>query len=696
MFASVVMVDWSGGNDRGARPKRDAIWIGEAGQAPLYVRNRGVAEAWLIDRIERAKGAQDRLLIGFDFPFGFPAGLARAVTGRDDPFALWAWLEARVQDAQDRNNRWHVAAEMNACLPGIGPFWGNGGKTDVPNLPRKGRMRQGHGLPERRRAETLARGAFPVWQLAGAGSVGSQTLMGLPVLQRLRRRFGDLLSIWPFEPATAPVVIAEIWPSLLSDAVKAVSAPDDIRDAVQVRMMSAAFAALPDEVLAKMLAVTDAEEGWILGLGFEDTLRDAVLRPAPPPLSDDCFALPPGVAWTPVADALDRLRAALRPVVGVTSVPLSGALGRILAEDIMALRAHPPTPNAAVDGYGFAHASTGAGEVCLPLMPGRAAAGQPFSGTVPHGSALRILTGAALPDGVDTVVLEEDCTVTPAAVAFQGTIRAGANTRKAGEDMVKGAPVVQAGQRLRPPDLGLLSATGHSAVPVYRRLRVGVLSTGDEILEAGRAGDGMPDANRPMLLSLIEAWGYDPVDLGIAQDRRDAVRAALDKGSAGADAILTSGGASAGDEDHISALLKAEGTLSDWRIALKPGRPLALAMWGGCPVFGLPGNPVAALVCTLIFARPALAVLAGGQWLEPLRLRVPAAFAKRKKPGRNEYLRARLTGDGRAEVFASEGSGRISGLAWAEGLVEFGPDACEIAPGDPVTYLPYAGFGISI
>jgi molybdopterin molybdotransferase len=183
----------------------------------------------------------------------------------------------------------------------------------------------------------------------------------------------------------------------------------------------------------------------------------------------------------------------------------------------------------------------------------------------------------------------------------------------------------------------------------------------------------------------------EPVDLGRAADTRGAVQEALDLGAGQCDAILTSGGASAGDEDHVSALLAETGSLANWRIALKPGRPLALGVWLGVPVFGLPGNPVAALVCTLIFARPALSLLAGAGWQEPQGFDVPAGFSKRKKAGRREYLRARIR-DGRAEVFKSEGSGRISGLSWAEGLVELPDAAIEIAPGDRVRYLPFGLF----
>lgn len=417
----------------------------------------------------------------------------------------------------------------------------------------------------------------------------------------------------------------------------------------------------------------------------------------PPRLRDDCFAMPQGVAWVPVHEALARLREALEPVTGQQTLPVASAAGRILAAACLARRPNPPAANAAVDGYGFAHAATGDGVQRLPLLPGRAAAGQPYPGAVPPGSALRILTGAILPPGVDTVVLDEDTATDGEIVAFDGPVKPRANTRRAGEDVAAGAEVLAAGHRLRPPDLALLTALGLDRVRVHRPLRVAVLSTGDELV-ADAATQAVPhqifDANRPMLLSVITGWGHVPVDLGLAPDDAGAIAERLDRGAAEADAIVASGGASAGDEDHVARLLRTQGRLSSWRIALKPGRPLALAMWRGVPVFGLPGNPVAALVCALIFARPALSVLAGGGWIEPQAFTVEAGFSKRKKPGRREFLRARIGADGRAEVFASEGSGRISGLVWATGLVELPDGAADIRPGAPVRFLPYAGFGI--
>ncbi len=413
-----------------------------------------------------------------------------------------------------------------------------------------------------------------------------------------------------------------------------------------------------------------------------------------PPLKNDCFALPPGVDWAPVDDALALLHDRLHPVVGKSSVGLDQALGRILAADVIAPRHHPPLPNTAVDGYGFAGALP-AGPHALPLVSGRAAAGVRFDGTVPDGAAIRILTGAALPHGVTTVVLQEDVTVDADTIHVNGPIKDGANTRKAGEDMVAGQVILAAGRTITPADVGVLATVGVDQVQVFDRLRVAILSTGDELLAAGQPAQPgqIYDANRPMLAAMVRQLGHDVVDMGIQPDDPKTIRAALDDAAARADVVLTSGGASAGDEDHISAALNDAGAMALWRIAIKPGRPLALGMWQGTPVFGLPGNPVAAFVCTAIFARPALSYLGGADFAEAPAITVPAAFSKRKKPGRREYLRARLV-DGRAEVFASEGSGRISGLSWATGLVELPDGALEVAPGTPVRFIPFTALGI--
>ncbi|SFA99843.1 molybdopterin molybdotransferase [Poseidonocella pacifica] len=428
----------------------------------------------------------------------------------------------------------------------------------------------------------------------------------------------------------------------------------------------------------------------------EEASRSAAQQhPQPPPLRNDCFALPPGVDWTPVDDALSLLKQRLHPITGIEALSLAEAEGRVLAAPVTALRANPPHANSAVDGYGFAGGVPDEAPVSLPLMEGRSAAGVPYEGEVPPEHAIRVLTGASLPVGVDTVVLDEDVVVGAGQVAFRGPLKRGANTRKAGEDVQESATLLPAGRRLTPADLAYLASGGVAEVPAFRRLRVAVISTGDELVEAGSpaASGQIFDANRPMLLAMVRRFGFEALDLGRMPDDRAAIAAAFDRGAAGADVILTSGGASAGDEDHVSALLRERGAMQEWRIALKPGRPLALGMWHETPVFGLPGNPVAALVCTLVFARPAMERLAGGNWLDPVGFDVPAAFEKRKKPGRREYLRARIR-DGRAEVFPSEGSGRISSLSWAEGLVEIADGARHINPGDPVRFLPYGSFGL--
>lgn len=687
LFHSFVMVDWSGGNDTGLRPRKDAIWAclarGGAVQEPVYLRNRTEAECWLSDLIRNELDAGRRLFIGFDFPFGYPTGFARALTGTDDPLKLWEWFEARIEDTPTSNNRFDLAGQINRQFGGNGPFWMNGLRRDIDGLPRR-KQAYNNPFPDRRRVETLAKGSFTCWQMAGAGSVGGQVMMGLPVLSRLRCAFVGQVAVWPFELLDKPVAFVEIWPSLNLGRC-----PEGrIKDAWQVEQVALTLSALTDQELQSQLNVSAAEEGWILGVPQD--------KPdiAPPPLRNDCFALPAGVNWTPVDEALALLRDRLGPVTPAERIALTNACGRILAEDLVAIRSNPPEVNTAVDGYGFAGAVAAEAQV-LPLIEGRAAAGMPFGGEVPAGHALRVLTGAALPVGIDTVILEEDVTLQDGHIAFRGPLKHGANTRRAGEDVEAGELALGAGRKLTPADLALLSAIGISEAHVRKPLRVAVVSTGDELAEPGDTVNPgqIFDANRPMLLSMVARMGFIPVDMGRVADDRDQLRSRLDAAAQQADVILTSGGASAGDEDHVSALLRDAGAMQEWRIALKPGRPLALGLWQGAPVFGLPGNPVAALVCTLIFARPALGLMSGEGWSAPQGFNVPAAFEKRKKPGRREYLRARIRDD-RAEVFHSEGSGRISGLSWAEGLVEIGDGARHIKPGDPVRFFPFGSFGL--
>ncbi|MEO1238775.1 MAG: molybdopterin-binding protein [Pseudomonadota bacterium] len=712
MFDTVIVVDWSAGEAKTNRPQKDAIWIGHAryGKSldPIYCKSRQVAEEALSGLFGAEIAAGRRVLAAFDFPFGYPAGFAARVTGSDDPLRLWSWLEPRMKDdAEGRNNRFALAEKINAGFRAPGPYWGKPWQWDdrFPELPRTkidagvsfepfGEWRACEEFIKSKTGKTTS----SCFQLYGNPTVGGQLLTGLPVLERLRRRFRA--KVWPFEATQgAALVFAEIWPSLIEPAVAA--ANDTIRDRAQVTLLAQALGNVPQDRLSALMDVIEAAqtEGWILGAGAEEELLAILARTskpvelAPPPLQNDCFAMPPGVDWTPVDVALTRLQDRLHRVVAAETVSVWNAGGRILAEDVRAVRSHPPAANAAVDGYGFAHKTIGQGDQTLPLVSGRAAAGAPYAGAVPEGKAVRILTGALLPAGVDTVVLEEDCATDGTKIAFRGPLKPGSNTRAAGEDLAAGDLAMTAGTRLTPGSIATLAATGIGDVPVYRPLRVGVMSTGDEVVAPGSTPDPARtyDANRPMLLALLAKWGMAPVDLGHVGDDAASLAIRFDQAASTCDAILTSGGASAGDEDHVAALLGHAGTRADWRIALKPGRPLVLGLWNETPVFGLPGNPVAALVCTLIFARPAFGVLSGEGWTEPDAYCVPAAFSKSKKPGRREYLRARLR-NGAAEVFASEGSGRVSGLAWASGLVELPDEAIEITPGTPVTYLPFSGF----
>jgi molybdopterin molybdotransferase len=698
-FDRIIIVDWSASKSPSPKkPSADAIWIAvhQAGTTTCtYHRTRLDAVTALCAQFDDALALGQRVMAGFDFPFGYPAGFAHAVTGRADPLSLWAELAARIVDGADNaNNRFDVACGLNRMFPGVGPFWGCPQAQSDADLPAKGSLRHGHGMAERRKVEEVIPSAQPCWKLYTTGSVGSQALLGIARLQALRVRYGAALSVSPFQAPDTPIVLAEVYPSLLAKDVAARQGMDEIKDRAQVRILADAFAGLPPDTLTTLLHEGDPEEGWILGLGHEDVLRAALGAAPPPPLKNDCFALPPGIEWTPVDVALRDLQSRLGPVVGSQTVPVASALGRILAADVTAVRAHPPLPNTAVDGYGFA-GTRGAGVHSLPLLDVQMTAGRSPDFVVPDGHAVRILTGAALPDGVDTVVLQEDVTRGEDTIAFHGPVKGGANTRAAGEDVEAGAVIALVGRVLTPADLAVLSAVGVNDVAVRTALRVGVLSTGDELVAPGdtAAPGQIFDANRPMLLGLIARMGHVPVDLGHVRDDRAALAARLDWAAGEADVILTSGGASSGDEDHVSALLNEAGAMALWRIAIKPGRPLALGLWQDTPVFGLPGNPVAAMVCTLVFAAPALSQMAGSEWRVPQGFDVPAAFEKRKKAGRREYLRARMRA-GQVEIFASEGSGRISGLSWAEGLVALPDEALHVQPGDLVRYIPWAGFGI--
>ena len=281
-WETILMVDWSGGKDTGRRPRKDAIWAavarrGEPAIPRVYLRNRAVAGEWLADLLDAELRAGRRVLAGFDFPFGYPAGFAERLTGRSDPLAVWGWMADHLEDAPGGNNRFELAGRINGMFPGVGPFWFNASAREIPHLPRKGRARDGHGMAERRAVEMRAKGSFTCWQMGGAGAVGSQVMTGMAALEQLRRAFPGQVAVWPFEPLDRQVAFVEVWPSLLDAAVKAATREGDIRDAVQVRVLARAVAeAARDGRLGALLDAVPAEarreEGWILGVGAEAAL----------------------------------------------------------------------------------------------------------------------------------------------------------------------------------------------------------------------------------------------------------------------------------------------------------------------------------------------------------------------------------------------------------------------------------------
>jgi molybdopterin molybdotransferase len=411
-------------------------------------------------------------------------------------------------------------------------------------------------------------------------------------------------------------------------------------------------------------------------------------------LSDDCFAF--GGELLTGAAALELLRGRLVTVPAVERAALAEAAGRILAAPLVAARDLPPNDNAAVDGFAVAHADLAAEGPSTLRIGGRVAAGHPLGRKALPGEAIRIFTGAPMPEGLDTVFMQEDCTALDGTVRLPPGLRAGANRRRAGEDVKAGAVAIPAGARLRPQELGLAAALGHTDLPVYCRLRVALLSTGDELGEPGTplAPGAIYDANRHALRALLQGLGCRVTDLGILRDRFALIRDALAAAAQSHDLVLSSGGMSTGDEDHVKAAVEALGQLHFWRLAIKPGRPVALGQIGRTPFMGLPGNPVAVMVTFLTLARPLILRLAGASMAEPLSFRIAAGFEYRKKEGRREYIRARLVpgpaGETIAEKFPRDGAGILSSMVQSDGLVVLGEGVTRVGRGDPVDFLPFS------
>lgn len=414
-----------------------------------------------------------------------------------------------------------------------------------------------------------------------------------------------------------------------------------------------------------------------------------------PPPADGCYA---AAALEDVDSAFRRIVAGVGAVAGTELLPPAAALGRVAAEDVRTAVSLPPFDHSAVDGYGL-RAADAAREWSRLRLAGRVRAGAAGTGRATGpGEAVRLLTGAAVPPGIAAVVFEERCRLSDGTVAVAGPVPLGANIRREGEDVARGEVVVDAGTVLDARHLALLAAAGVARARVARRVRVAVLSNGDELREPGESLDPgtIHDSNRPMLLALLARPWVEPIDAGLHRDDRDALAGTLDAAAAGADAVVCSGGASGSDADHVLAAIRARGgEACGVRLALKPGKPLVAGRLRGTPILGLPGNPVAAMVNFLLFGRPLLLALAGAAAARPAGEAAVAAEPMSHAAGRREFLPARVVGrepDGRARLakLGRGGSARLRPLALADGLAEVAPDRAEVAAGDALRFHAFA------
>jgi len=416
-------------------------------------------------------------------------------------------------------------------------------------------------------------------------------------------------------------------------------------------------------------------------------------------LSDDCFAF--NGPLLPVADAERLIVERVAPVEGTETTALRDAVGRVLAEGIIAPVDVPPFDNSAVDGYAVRAADLqAAGETRLAIVD-RVTAGRAADHALKTGEAIRIFTGAPVPAGADTVFMQEDCRVEGGAVIVPSGLKLGANRRLAGEDMRAGAVALPAGRRLAVQHVALAAALGLTALKVRRRVRVALFSTGDEIVEPGaklpRAA--LYDSNRYLLAGLIARLGAEVTDLGILGDDPLELARAIGAAAQSHDLVLTSGGVSTGEADHVRSAIESIGRIVFWRMAIKPGRPVAMGVLparggDGAAFVGLPGNPVAVFVTFVRVVRPLLLRLAGALPEPLLAMPARAAFAYKKRKGRREYVRVSLrpAADGTIEVFkhAQDGAGVITSLTETDGLAELAEDVTSVEPGATIGFLSYA------
>ncbi len=423
----------------------------------------------------------------------------------------------------------------------------------------------------------------------------------------------------------------------------------------------------------------------------------------------------------PVAQAQEFIARLVPRVTAVESVAIRASLGRVLARDIVSGIDVPANDNSAMDGYALRGADLSADQPSTLHIAGTGLAGQPFSGEVPAGHCIHITTGAVMPHGLDTVVPQEftatagsDRVIIPA-----GIVKTGDNRRLAGEDLARGDAALKAGRLLSPADLGMLASLGQAEVPVLRRLRVAFFSTGDELRSIGEPLDEgcVYDSNRYTIFGMLQRLGVEVLDLGVVRDDPAALEAAFREAAACADAVITSGGVSVGEADYTKKIMASLGEVLFWRIAMRPGRPMAIGRIGGrsndrriggqaaegrigggshpAILFGLPGNPVAVMVTFYAFVRDALLAMAGATPAPLPLLRAASVEPIRKKPGRTEYQRGVVSraGDGRWQVriTGSQGSGILRSMSVANGLVLLHHGQGHVAAGEEVDVIPFDG-----
>jgi molybdopterin molybdotransferase len=390
-----------------------------------------------------------------------------------------------------------------------------------------------------------------------------------------------------------------------------------------------------------------------------------------------------------VNEAHERLREKSRILVDNEIISLKHGLGRVLASDIVSGINVPPADNSAMDGYALRHEDWLGADHAMKISQ-RITAGKPPAPLKP-GTAARIFTGAETPEGADVVVMQEKCRTDGQTVLMEAVRDIGANIRPMGQDIRKGATVLMTGHRLRAQDLGLIASLGFANIEVRQRLKVAIISTGEELVEPGdRLEPGqIYNSNRYLLQALLDSWGFEAVDFGITADDPGIISKVMSEASQKAEAIITTGGVSVGEEDHVKAVVESLGHIDLWRVAIKPGKPFAFGDVQGTPFLGLPGNPVSAFVTALVIARPFLFDCQGVSHTDIVPVKQTALFDK-KGSFRQEYLRVRSGADG-VELFEKQSSGVLYSTSWGDALVVQKPGE-DISHGCSVDVIPYVLF----